>query len=62
VATWLDLGVGVAFKMRAGWSALAPLRAVWNTTSAKPAGVIGRIGKAVLAARFLLMCWENWRR
>ena len=62
VATWLDLGVGVVLNARAGWSALAPLRAVWNTTSAKPAGIVRRIGKALLVARLLVMCWKSWRR
>jgi len=31
VAAWVDLGIDIARKARAGWTALAPLLSLWQT-------------------------------
>ena len=61
VAAWVDLGIGVARKVRMGWSVLAPLLSQWQTRKQEPSGVVHKLAEAISIARSIAALWKNWR-
>ena len=63
VAQWVDLGIGVAQKARAGWAALSP----WisppgiGAQEPKPVGFASILRYGISAARSLMGVWKAWR-
>jgi hypothetical protein len=60
VAEWVDLGIAVARKARAGWTALAPLLSLWQTRKQATSGVASKLAGAIAIARSLRAVWKRW--
>ena len=61
IVSWVDLGIEVARKTRAGWTALVPLLSLWQTRKEPSSGFVQRITGAISLARSLAALWKNWR-
>ncbi len=63
VAQWVDTGIVVAQKARAGWAALSP----WisppgiGAQGSKPVGFASILRYGISAARSLIGVWKTWR-
>jgi hypothetical protein len=59
VAGWLDLGIAVARKARAGWTALAPVLSLWRTRKQESSGFVHKLAEAISLARTFSAMWKN---
>ena len=58
---WVDLGIDISRKARAGWTALGPLLSLWQTRNQEPSGFIHKLAGAISLACSLTALWKNWR-
>ena len=63
VASWVDVGIDVAQKARAGWAAVSPWISPPGLTSplAQAGGIVSKIRYGVSIARSLLGFWRSRR-
>ena len=60
IAAQVDLGIAVARRVRAGWSALAPLLSLWQARKQESSGLIGKIANGIAIARSLAALGKKW--
>ena len=60
MAGWIDTGMAVARKTRAGWTALASLLYLRKTRPQESPGFGGKLAGAIAIARSLAAIWK-WR-
>ena len=61
VAAWMDLGIVVAGKARAGWNVLACLLNPWRKRKQETSDFVQKLAGGVSLARSLLALWKSWR-
>ena len=61
VAAWMDLGIDVAGKARAGWNVLARLLPPWRKRKQETGGFAQKLAGGVSLARALVALWKSWR-
>lgn len=59
VAGWVDLGIEVVHKVRAGWSVLAPLFSFWQMKKEGSSGLMQKLAGGISIARSLAGLWQN---
>ncbi len=60
-AGWVDLGVDLARKARAGFNSLAPLLSWWGGRKRASSGVLRKMAGVVSVARSVTALWKGWR-
>lgn len=58
VVAWVDFGVDVTRKVRAGWTTLFPLLSWWRKGTTDSSGFVDKMTGAVSIVRSLLGLWK----